>query len=487
MEETPNETHESNDCAKRQRTLEGRRSMTDQRLETRLRLARERVRTARRTVLLFLIFGMAWVFATDFIARSIVPGEGLLREHFQTMKGVAFVLLSCLLIYISIIRHAQHVLAAEASSQQRLQHSAMEFRTMVDTMAEGVCTIDLHDRLLYANPRFCELTGFAYSEIVRGNLFEILSVPPRQRRQIKQGQSELEIKDRRGVQKLISMHTITRRDDTGRSIGTLCVINDLTDLKRSEAERERLHAQLEQMKRIESLGKLSGTMAHEFNNVMAGILPFTEVIERKSSDDEKILSATRYIRQAVDRGRRVSQEVLRFARPMPLSRHAVKAADLIERVEAAASSLLGASLRMRIVMAAPDEVVFIDLEQIEQVLANLLINAGQAMDETGTVTLSARRDTATTTYEFGVVTNPDSFLHIEVEDNGCGIAAEMLEQIFEPFITTKRRGTGLGLAITYQIVTNHGGHIFAQSTEGAGTTMHLFLPLQDAGEIASSV
>ena len=451
--------------------------MTEEHSEDQLRLARIRVRTARRTVLFFFLFGAVWILTTDHLATALLPEQSLFGDDLQTIKGMLFILLSCVLIYFSIIRHAEQILASEASSRHRLRHTEREFRTMVETMGEGVCTLDVSNRLVYANRRFCEITGFRFSEIVRADLFEILSAPRPEGGKIIPGVSELIIRNRNGDRKLISINAVPRHDDGEQPVGTLCVINDLTNFRRAEDEKERLHAQLDQMKRIESLGTLAGKMAHEFNNVMAGILPFTELIEKKAPHEETILSATRYIRQAVNRGRRVSQEVLRFARPMPLARERIEVLDLVSRIEEIAEPIFDSDQRLRTVVSPRDEIVEIDLEQIEQVLTNLFINARDAMDGAGTVELNVDRDAPGTIYDFGVIPHPEQFIHVQIRDDGCGIPEAMRSRIFEPFVTTKRRGTGLGLAITYQIIANHGGHLFAESVEGEGTTFHLFLPI----------
>ncbi|MDX1583459.1 MAG: ATP-binding protein, partial [Thermoanaerobaculia bacterium] len=126
--------------------------------------------------------------------------------------------------------------------------------------------------------------------------------------------------------------------------------------------------------------------------------------------------------------------------------------------------------------ADEDHAVEIDREQIDQVFTNLVINARDASPEGSKISIEARRDPAGSTYSFGVVENPDRFVHFAVTDEGSGIPENMLKSIFEPMITTKRHGTGLGLGVTHLIVSSHGGHVFAESTEGEGTTMHVFLP-----------
>lgn len=448
-----------------------------------IRLARVRVRAARRTVLLFLIFGIVWVVSTDHLVNVLFPEHSVNWEEIQTFKGMIFVVLASLLIYFSIIRYAERVLAAELLAHERLGHTEREFQVIVETMGEGICTLDLDNRLLYVNRRFCEIVGRDPGELLGIDLFDILersasgdSTLPVRLAGLADDSEVLVCRKEDGAIE-VSMTTVPRYDSEGREIGTLRVVNDLTPFRRSEAETTRLHARVEQMTRIESLGKLAGTMAHEFNNVMAGILPFTEVIARIAHGDERIESATRYIREAVNRGRRVSQEVLRFARPIPPDRKVITVAELIERIARLGESIFGGRYDLRIELSAGEQHLDIDLEQIEQVFMNLLINAREAIDLDGMVEVASRRDPPDTTYEYAVVPRPDRYVHFSVADNGCGIPKSVVNRVFEPLVTTKRRGTGLGLAVTYQIVTSHFGLIFAESTEGKGTAIHLFLPI----------
>jgi len=194
------------------------------------------------------------------------------------------------------------------------------------------------------------------------------------------------------------------------------------------------------------------------------ISPFAEIIERSSKDNETIARAASQIRAAVTRGRRVTQEIMRFARP---AEPALTEVDFCQWLSGAVQSikpLLG-TVNVTIEGCSPGTTAKIDKQQIEQVLANLLVNARDALGDRANGTIGID------------VTCAGQRLDMAVRDNGSGMSAETMASIFEPFFTTKRTGTGLGLAVVKQIIESHGGSIDVESEPGCGTTFHVRLPL----------
>lgn len=241
------------------------------------------------------------------------------------------------------------------------------------------------------------------------------------------------------------------------------------------SRRQHLETQLEQERRLSSLGKLAANVAHEFNNVMMGIAPFAELIARRvGSSNGQISSASEHIRAAVRRGKRVTEEVLRFANPLPSSVAPVAVPRWLRLIEAELRTML-TSVHELHVEAEPLTMVA-DATQLSQVIVNLGLNARDAMPEGGKLVLSARAAAPELAMRFALPRNAEDYVHFSISDTGSGIAKEHLDHIFEPLFTTKRSGTGLGLAITHQIVKRHKGEIFAETELGSGTTFHVFIP-----------
>ncbi|MBW3671228.1 MAG: PAS domain S-box protein, partial [Acidobacteria bacterium] len=384
----------------------------------------------------------------------------------------------------AVISHVD--ITSRVLTERALERREREYRSIVETMGEGLLSLDLEGRLVFANRRFCEISGYSISELRGRNTIDLLVDSAEQPAANKQVQKTLrgastvfrtKISRKDGSERWVDVSTVPRYDSDGRIVGRLSVVSDITEKRAGEQEQERLRRQIEELNRIESLGKLAGNMAHEFNNVLMGIHPFTEVIRRLSGGNQKIQQATQFVTDAVQRGRRVSQEVLRFARPTPLERTDVEIALILRQVEQMGGGIVANAHSLAVEPSAEPWTVSVDREQILQVFTNLMINACDAMSSGGTITISVTRDRSDSRYGFGVVDQPGHYVHLVVSDTGCGMTPDQSQKIFEPMFTTKRTGTGLGLAIVHQIMTAHEGYIFVDSRPGEGTSFHLFLPL----------
>jgi two-component system cell cycle sensor histidine kinase/response regulator CckA len=252
---------------------------------------------------------------------------------------------------------------------------------------------------------------------------------------------------------------------------------------RDVTERKLLEQQLEQANRVNSLGRLAATIAHEFNNVLMGMMPFAELLRRPETSSELITRSTAHILQSIHRGKRVALDVLRFTQPAEPTVDYVPLDAWWENFQQEARGRL--ANRIRLEAFIEPVAVAADSLQLSQLFTNLITNAVDAMPDAGRLTVHARAVAAGGVFPFGVVPDADRFVHISVEDTGTGIEPELLRHVFDPLFTTKRNGgTGLGLAVTHQIVTRHGGSIFVESTLGIGTTFHIFLPRGEQPEAA---
>ncbi|MFP5246595.1 MAG: ATP-binding protein, partial [Thermoanaerobaculia bacterium] len=221
--------------------------------------------------------------------------------------------------------------------------------------------------------------------------------------------------------------------------------------REAQSARHRLEQQLEQARRITSLGRIAATMAHEFNNVLMGIQPFVEVMERTQAD-ARVQKIAQQIARSVHRGKAVTQEILRFVNDGDVERAPVDVASWLDGLTGELRALLQG--RELLVDIAPEPLwIEGDADVLQQVMTNLVINARDAMPRGGSVTIRAQRAEPC---DIGM---RDAALHLSITDTGTGIEPEVLDRIFEPMFTTKRKGNGLGLAFAHQVVTRHGGQI----------------------------
>jgi signal transduction histidine kinase/ActR/RegA family two-component response regulator len=286
----------------------------------------------------------------------------------------------------------------------------------------------------------------------------------------------LELRDGDAHRELALQRALTIADDA--RVGLDRKVEERTAALRNELnERERLEAQLRHAQKLEAVGRLAGGIAHDFNNLLTVIrMSLLTVGELDMPDD--VRDALRDASESTDRAAGLTHDMLAFARKQTLERTSVAVADILGGVERMVRRVAEAGIRLEVRIAPDVGEVTADRHQIEQVLLNLAINACDAMDNHGT--LSVRVDSIDLE---GAAADrnhlkPGAFVRFAVSDTGVGMDEETRRSVFEPFFTTKEvgRGTGLGLAVAHGIVTQHGGHIEVASELGKGATFTVLLP-----------
>ncbi len=263
------------------------------------------------------------------------------------------------------------------------------------------------------------------------------------------------------------------RDLSGEGARVVGIVQDVT-------ERRVLEERLQQAERVSSLGRLAASVAHEFNNILMGIQPFAEVILRNTTRDLRLYEAGARIADAVARGKRVTQEILRYTRTPEPARTVVDVADWLSSAYAELVELAGEQISLTMEVEGGLRMAA-DAQQLVQVLTNFITNARDAMPQGGAITIRARRRVGRRTNDTAL------FVHFEIADTGTGMSPETIRMAFEPLFTTKHiGGTGLGLAIADQIVRRHNGELWAESVLGLGSTFHVLIPAAAAGEAVTA-
>ncbi|MBI2214329.1 MAG: response regulator [Acidobacteria bacterium] len=281
----------------------------------------------------------------------------------------------------------------------------------------------------------------------------------------------------------VSQIVLAHRGPGGEVEYVSTIARDVTSRNEAEERNRRIEHRLEEARRVNSLGRVAATIAHELNNVLMGILPFVEVIRRRIGDDERVASATDQIASSVSRGKRVTEEILRFAKPVEPCLEVVDLTQWLEMLAPELRGVAGSNIELRLVL--PDESLRArcDSAQLQQVVTNLVINARDATPGAGAITLTLAPSIRERSVSIGLPDHGRS-VRLTVADTGAGIAPDMLEQIFEPLFSTKRSGTGLGLAVARQIISRHAGVIFAENDPRGGTAFHVVIPRVDEGVTA---
>jgi signal transduction histidine kinase/ActR/RegA family two-component response regulator len=242
-------------------------------------------------------------------------------------------------------------------------------------------------------------------------------------------------------------------------------------------ERERLEAQLRHAQKLEAVGRLAGGIAHDFNNLLTVIrMSLLTVGELAMSDD--VRAAIRDASDSTDRAAGLTHDLLAFARKQTLERTSVAVAEIVGSVERMVRRVAEASVRMEVRLGPDLGEVIADGHQIEQVLLNLAINACDAMENRGTLSVGVDAVELAGSEAARHRVQPGTYVRFAVTDTGTGMDETTRRSVFEPFFTTKEvgRGTGLGLAVAHGIVTQHGGQISVETELGKGSTFTVLLP-----------
>lgn len=271
-----------------------------------------------------------------------------------------------------------------------------------------------------------------------------------------------------------TLHTkkIPILDETGKPQYLLGISEDIT-------EQKKLEAQLMQAQKLESIGRLAGGIAHDFNNMLGVILGHTEMALSHLKSDDMLYGILQKIYNAADRSADLTRQLLAFARKQTVAPKILDLNEIVEGMLAMMERLLGEDLDLAWVPESNPMLVKMDPSQIDQILANLCVNARDAITSVGKVTIETHSvffDEAYCADHLDFL--PGNYVLLAVSDNGCGMDSETRGRIFEPFFTTKQvgKGTGLGLSTVYGIVKQNNGFINVYSEPGQGTTFKIYLP-----------
>ena len=373
-----------------------------------------------------------------------------------------------------------------ANLYRKLQESEKKYRQIVENANEGIILIQPDGRILFSNRYFKELLGYdsfdnmkLYDLVEEKNQHIILSILENSL-QHQTTDCEVVLKGNNNSKPHVHLSNVPMVSEK-EFRGTLSIVTDLTEKK--QMERRLLLSQ-----KMESIGTMAGGIAHDFNNLLTGILGFTQLLRDETDDNDKTRSYFEIIDTSGEKAIKLIKKLLEFSTGSEANEE--QKADLsdvvIETVELFDQS---EPKDIECVVDIPGDLspLYCEPMQLQRVFHNLLINAGDVLEDGGKITVTAETlDPNRYGQVFGTNGNYSQFqcVHIIVADNGPGMTPEVKERIFDPFFTTKvvGKGTGLGLSVVYGIVKKCNGVIDVDSKPGEGATFHIYLPFVDSDQ-----
>lgn len=376
----------------------------------------------------------------------------------------------------------------DISKRQKAEAERDRLIAAIEQTREAIVITDRDANIQYVNPAFELLTGYTSAEVLGQNP-----------RILKSGEQEQDFYQDMW-QTLTSGQTFSCRMVNRRKDGSHFTeevnISPVVDrdgmvvnyvaVKRDITEQILLESQLHQAQKMEAVGRLTGGVAHDFNNILGVIIGYAEMALEDAPPGEKIHGDLSKILDAAERSADIVRQLLAFSRKQTISPKVLDLNRAVTGTLKLLKRLIGEDIDLAWLPAPGDLLIKMDPVQIDQILANLCVNAKDALASVGKITIETARVRFDNVYcASHVGFQPGEFVQLSISDNGCGIDKKALSHIFEPFFSTKElgRGTGLGLSTVYGIVKQNNGFINVYSEPGRGTIIKIYLPENAAGHL----
>ena len=362
----------------------------------------------------------------------------------------------------------------------------------INAMGDGLVLVDSQGLITFVNPAFEAMTGYSRTELLgrKDELIGKMLIAPEDlpaveaaRQGLKQGHTQPSLainglsKSGKKIAAIFTMSVI--KDSKGSPTSLVMIVKDITEMRETQVEKERLEARLRQSEKLEALGTLAGGIAHDFNNLLTAIGGYAELIGNEAAEGSFTKESSGIIRQQVRQAAKLIRQILDFSRTSISTRHPLDLAVFLKEIYKLLSRTIPENIHIDLNIEPGDYVLEADPVGFQQLVTNLAVNSRDAMPKGGRLEISLKRWTLEPNQSGpSALMPPGDWLMLSVADNGAGMTPDLLPHVFEPFFTTKEvgQGTGLGLAQVYGLVEQHEGFIDLKSTEGIGTSITMYFP-----------
>jgi PAS domain S-box-containing protein len=377
-------------------------------------------------------------------------------------------------------------------AEEALRESEKKYRTILESIEDGYYEVDLAGNFTFFNDSVCRILGYPRDELMGMNNRQFMNEENARKafetfnHVYVTGKADRafdwEVITKDGGIRFFEASVSLIRNKEDRPTGFQGICRDITERKQSEGEREKLRSQLMQVQKLESVGQLAGGIAHDFNNLLTTILGNVGLMLMDIPEDDPLREGVEEVKTSGERAAALTKQLLAFSRKQILQPEVMNLNGTIRDMEKMLRRMIRENINVQTVLAPNLGRVEADVGQIEQMIMNLVVNAGDAMPEGGTITIETGNVYLDDTYaKSHIDVTPGDYVMMSVSDTGIGMTEEVRAQVFEPFFTTKEKGkgTGLGLSTVYGIVKQSNGAIKVFSQSGEGATFKVYLPRVD--------
>ncbi|MBA3272458.1 MAG: PAS domain S-box protein [Chthoniobacterales bacterium] len=379
----------------------------------------------------------------------------------------------------------QRDITAQKNAEAAARQTEERYRRFVEEDLTGDFRFRPDGTILACNRAFVRIFGFSSAEaVLQANFASLLPTKKESARLMAAiaGQGfteahELEMLQPRGDAVYVAARFVGSFDEHGE-------LTEVQGYLFNDTRRKRLEQQLIQAQKMEGLGTLAGGIAHDFNNILAIILGYATQLEGRNVRAEHIPGAVKTIKEAVERGAALVQQLLTSARQAEARFASVNLNDLVREMAPMLEATFPKTINFQLHVQPNLPLITADRSQVHQVLLNLCVNARDAMPAGGTISIETSVVSGPEVADHFTGADAAEYARIQIRDTGSGMTAEVRSHIFEPFFTTKERGkgTGLGLSVVYGVINNHRGFVQVESEPRRGTTLSVYLPIARQAE-----
>jgi len=380
-------------------------------------------------------------------------------------------------------------IARDITDRKQLEKKLMLTQTAVDQFSDSVFWMDNNGMFTYVNDNASKLLGYSKKQLVNMYVWEIDTTytkenfPEKWKNLKKEKRVVIESQHRSKEGKIIPVEIVANFLIYEGKEYVIAFARDITERKKSEKEKKELEEQLFQAQKMESIGRLAGGVAHDFNNILSGIMGYAELLKIQFDDPTTPEGkAANIILKGSEEAANLTKQLLGFAKGGKYNPEPIDINEIIKETANVLEKIFEKNIILEYDFDKDLDLIIADKNQMYQVLTNLMINAKDAMPEGGKLTFSTEdiyidKEFAKRYPQF----KSGNYIKLSVTDTGIGMTKEIKNHVFEPFFTTKKEGegTGLGLSMVYGIIKNHNGHINCYSEPGKGTTFTIYLPVTE--------